>query len=191
MTTSASETSKQVLLTVATIWLASLVLVALSASYVSISKFLVDILVHQGHVQLALLAPGVCLFALTVGLQGIRTFMNGTEFGNGAAALTLLVVYCYYLVLVTGGIAASAFNSLIAVVVLLGGLSLGILRTQLLVAGAILAIFVFLLSRMNAFTVPIQYPDEWSMHGKGDEFVTLAIIVLSFLLEWCIARVKG
>jgi hypothetical protein len=174
------------------IWTFVVIVVATSTLYAPAAAIAVDVLVHKIHFVFFVLFPATLLLLVWIVRFVIRSASSDDlALPSEAWSLGLLVSYCLFGVLVTGGIAGSPLASLAAIVPLLSSsfLATGV-RNRLLVISMCGVVLVGILSNSPSFSVPKQYPNSggWETTGLYDTWIAMAVVLLGIGLDILISR---
>jgi len=166
--------------------------VALSTLYAPAAVLAVGLFTHKIHFLFFLLLPAAILFLWmhlrTLGILGAQRALD-TD-----AAFALIVIYCLIVVLLTGGVSGSPLSSLVGIVPLLAGpiIDAGT-RKRMLFLCVCGVIAVGVLSHLNFFTPPPEYPkaNGWETSGTANNLIATSIMSFAILMEICLLAFRS
>lgn len=119
---------------------------------------------------------------------------HSIEERRATTAISWLVLYGLYVVVLTGGITGSPLASLIGIVPLLASPFLNKEnRVQLLVVYLFGVLVVGGLSHLSAFTPPVNYPPVggWEMIGRANNLIGMGVMSFAILIEIRLITLKA
>jgi hypothetical protein len=167
------------------VWNFVTLIVCMSVYYAPAARIVLSLLAHKMHFASVVLAP---LFLISLwGFSRISELVSEGPSGKlTTRALTWLVWYCLYVVLLTGGVAGSPLSSLAAIIPLIAGGYIASAHRRLVLGRYVAGVVVVGgLSIWSGFAPPQQYPSgsEWALTGNFNAYIATAIIALGIVLE--------
>lgn len=170
---------------IALIWSVIGISLLLSLFYAPVSSLMTLLISNKIHFVFLVALPGliiILLFTYLILLNAIE--QQKGKFYSANWQLGFLILWCLFVVLMTGGISNSPLSSLVAIVPLISAPYFSpAARKKTMVCFLFGILVVGVLSSFSLFNPPKTYPQGWEYSGEHNNIIVMGILLVGLVLE--------